>query len=249
MGRRRQQNRLLGKPQRLKRRDHILRFRSGHRQVVQNRHLIVQELAQHRHLRGDLERLLVQSIAPVNRLQVMGMSPTSTNRRPLRTHTGSSGPLLLVKLLLRTSDVATPLRLDRTQPSVRLVHDHRVMQQLLVHAHSQDHRVELIGRHLLPRLVEHRHTNHDPLRDNRTRAASLNHFKLAARHSIFRELDPPADCLAAELSLERPETYPFRARFCFQPRQLTHRRKLDGCLPEITSCPFWPSWPARPPHR
>ena len=67
----------------------------------------------------------------------------------LRAGAGVARALLAVHLLGRAGHHAARLRLVRTLPHVRLVHHHRVVQQLLVDARSEIGGLDVVRPHFL----------------------------------------------------------------------------------------------------
>ena len=62
------------------------------------------------------------------------MTATATNAAPPRARPSVARTLLAIHLLGRAGDLGPRLGLGRTLPPVRLVHHHRIVQQLLVDA-------------------------------------------------------------------------------------------------------------------
>ena len=67
----------------------------------------------------------------------MNMTAATTNTRAPRPGTSVTRPLLAIHFLRRSSDLGTRLRLMTTLTLIRLIHHHRIMQQLLADANRQ----------------------------------------------------------------------------------------------------------------
>src|SRR5438045_1851035 len=85
-----------------------------------------------------------------------GSRPSITTR----AGAGIIRSLLSVHFLGRSGDFGAALGLGTTQPQVRLVHDHHVMQQLLVDARRQLGRVDFVLAHLFATAIEYFQAGH-----------------------------------------------------------------------------------------
>ena len=79
------------------------------------------------------------------------MSASAAHRSPFITHTGITGPLLLVHFFAATRDFRTSLRLCGTNTQIRLIHHDRVVKQHFINAIGDLGQIE--REHLTRRLA------------------------------------------------------------------------------------------------
>ena len=128
--------------------DH-LGLRLGQRETIENQGLVVLELGQDRHADGRADRLLGHRVAVV----AVAAGERGAASLPLVSALGAgasvAGTLLAEQLLARAGDVGPAPGVDRADPAGRQVHQHHVVQQLLVDRAAEIGRVDGLLAHLL----------------------------------------------------------------------------------------------------
>ena len=124
-------------------------------------HLLPSNLPSDRHFCRRLNRFPVQPVRIITirfRVNVTTAPPGATLTR---SSTGVSRTFLAIQLLGRTRDFATGFCFVGTKTTIRLVHHHRIVQQLTINLGCNFRGIHLIGPHFFARLVINRKAYHD----------------------------------------------------------------------------------------
>src|SRR5690606_28996091 len=109
---------------------------------------------------GQPHRLLGEPIAVVASDDRAGDATTATDVRPAAAGAGVAGPFLAVELLGRAAHLAAGAGLVRALTTIRLVHHHDVVQQLLADPRGNRFGVDLVLTDLSAGGVVDGQTNH-----------------------------------------------------------------------------------------
>ena len=149
----REQATRLREPQRLQHAGDRLGLGLGDRELVEQRHLLVDELAQQGHPGRQAHGLLGQAIAVIDRVASVGATAAATCARPQRSRASPACPLLPIKLFGAAFGLGAVAVLHGANATVGLVHDHHVVQQLLVNTGRQFVSVEIDAADRLTGLI------------------------------------------------------------------------------------------------
>ena len=125
-------------------------FGSANVKLVDHHQFVVAHLGRQRHPRGQLQRLARQAIAVVAADLGKDVTAATANTAAPRAGAGVARALLAIHLLGRAGDLRRASWSVRTLPHVRLVHHHRVVQQLLVDARREVGGVDVVRPDFLP---------------------------------------------------------------------------------------------------
>ena len=138
-----------------------LGLRLGQVQSVQDQGLVVLKLGEQCHPDRGPDSLLGHGVAVIAVAAGEGGAATLALVGSLGADTGVAGPLLAEQFLARAGDVGSAAGVDRADPAGRQVHQHHVVQQLLVDRTAKIGRVDRLLAHLLAGGIENRNGQHD----------------------------------------------------------------------------------------
>ena len=98
------------------------------------------------------------------------MTAAATHAAPPRAGAGIARPLLPIHLFRRSGNHAATLRLRGSQPLIRLIHHHHVMQQLLVDAGGDVRGIDVVLADFFSQAVVNRQAGHDCEREFKVKA-------------------------------------------------------------------------------
>ena len=136
-------------------------LRLGQVQPVEDQGLVVLELGEQCHPDRGPHRLLGHGVAVVAVAPGEGDAAALALVGSLGADAGVAGPLLAEQLLARAGDVGPAAGVDRADPAGRQVHQHHVVQQLLVDRAAEIGRVDRLLADLLAGGVVNGYGQHD----------------------------------------------------------------------------------------
>ena len=154
----------------------------GQGQAVEDQRLAVLELGEQGHADRGPDRLLGHRVAVVSVAAGEGHAAALALVGPLGAGAGVAGPLLAEQLLARAGDVGPAAGVDRADPPRRQVHQHHVVQQLLVDLAAEVGRVDRLLADLLAGGVVDRYRQHGSIHSRFTGRSRLS----PARRCLLR---------------------------------------------------------------
>ncbi len=174
------QHTAAGQVERLENARHILGAGALEGQLVNDDQLVVAYFGGDRHPRRQTHGLAGHAIRPIPRALGVNVPAAAPDAAALAAGPGVTGALLAIHFFGRAGDFSAAFGLGGPLPLVLLVHDHHVVQQLLVDARRDFRRLDLIRADFLSGLVENSQAGHlsYPADANRHRLDDWRRFHL-----------------------------------------------------------------------